>query len=172
MFALSIKQPWAWMIATGRKTIETRTWHVSYRGDLLIVSSKASMRKEVQKAFDEHFGELAFTEILYGKALAIARLDVCRPMTEPDQDAACCSVDSGTMAWVLKDIRPITPFDVHGQLGIYTVNVKHCINCGCVDENCSQCIEAQNEPCHWVENGKCSRCFDADGKLKESESME
>lgn len=157
------------MIATGRKTIETRTWHVQYRGELLIVSSKGVMTKEVQKAFDEHFGELAFTEILYGKALAIARLDVCRPMTEADEAAACCSVDSGRMAWVLKDIRPIKPFDVHGQLGIYTVDVQHCIKCGCTDEDCSQCIEATGEACHWVGPGKCSRCFDEDGKLKESE---
>lgn len=169
MFALSIKQPWAWMIASGLKTIETRTWDVSYRGELLIVSSKGKMTKEKQEAFDGCLWPTT-PEILYGKALAIARLDVCRPMTEADQDSACCSIYLHAVSWVLKDVRPITPFDVHGRLGIYTVAVLHCIECGCTDENCSQCIEAQDEPCHWVENGKCSRCFDESGKLKESES--
>jgi hypothetical protein len=38
--ALSIKQPWANMIISGEKTIETRTWSTDFRGDLLIVSSK------------------------------------------------------------------------------------------------------------------------------------
>ncbi len=41
-----------------------------------------------------------------------------------------------------------------------------CIKCGCVDENCGQCVAAQGEPCHWVADGKCSRCFDEDGKEK------
>ena len=40
MKALSVKQPWANMIASGEKTIETRTWMTSYRGQVLIVSSK------------------------------------------------------------------------------------------------------------------------------------
>ncbi len=38
-----------------------------------------------------------------------------------------------------------------------------CIKCGCTDENCSQCVAAQGEPCHWVAPDKCSRCFDEDG---------
>ncbi len=38
-----------------------------------------------------------------------------------------------------------------------------CIKCGCTDENCSQCVESQGEPCHWVAPDKCSRCFDEDG---------
>lgn len=40
MKALNVKQPWAWLIASGKKTIETRTWSTKYRGPILIVSSK------------------------------------------------------------------------------------------------------------------------------------
>lgn len=36
MKALSIRQPWAWLIAHGFKPVENRTWHTSYRGDILI----------------------------------------------------------------------------------------------------------------------------------------
>lgn len=39
MKALSVKQPWAALIASGQKTIETRTWPTKYRGALLICSS-------------------------------------------------------------------------------------------------------------------------------------
>ena len=40
MKAVSVKQPWASLIAEGNKTIETRTWPTNYRGDLLICASK------------------------------------------------------------------------------------------------------------------------------------
>lgn len=40
MKALSIKQPWAWLIVAGYKNIENRTWHTNYRGKLLIHASK------------------------------------------------------------------------------------------------------------------------------------
>lgn len=168
MIALSIKQPWAWMIATGLKTIETRTWHVQYRGELLIVSSKGKMPLEGQKVFDKNFPGKA-SEILYGQALAIATLDVCRPMTKADEIGACCFKYPHAWSWVLKDVRPVKPFDVLGKLGIYTVDVKHCIECGCTDEDCSQCIADQDEPCYWVFSGKCSRCFDDCGNPKKSE---
>ena len=39
MKALSLRQPWASLIADGRKTIETRTWRTHYRGPLAIHAS-------------------------------------------------------------------------------------------------------------------------------------
>lgn len=38
--ALSIRQPWAWAILFGGKTVENRPWHASYTGPLLIHASK------------------------------------------------------------------------------------------------------------------------------------
>lgn len=40
LYALSVKQPWAALLAVGRKTIEVRTWPVSRRGPVLIHASK------------------------------------------------------------------------------------------------------------------------------------
>ena len=37
---LSIKNPWAWLIAKGLKDVENRTWRTNYRGKLLIHVSK------------------------------------------------------------------------------------------------------------------------------------
>ena len=36
---LSIRQPWAWAIATGRKKVENRVWNTSYRGPVYIHAS-------------------------------------------------------------------------------------------------------------------------------------
>lgn len=40
MKAISLKQPWAWLIIKGIKDIENRKWHTDYRGPLLIHASK------------------------------------------------------------------------------------------------------------------------------------
>ena len=38
--ALSVRQPYAWLIVTGHKPIENRTWNTLYRGSLLIHAAK------------------------------------------------------------------------------------------------------------------------------------
>jgi len=105
MMALSVKQPWANMIASGKKTIETRKWPTDYRGELLIVSSKTP---PIPPA---------------GHALVIARLVDCRPMTRADEEAACCLIYPNAYAWVLEDVRAIEPFPVRGRLGLYDVEL-------------------------------------------------
>ena len=40
MNCLSIKQPWAFLIANGYKDIENRNWHTNFRGAFLIHASK------------------------------------------------------------------------------------------------------------------------------------
>jgi len=40
MKALSINQPWAWLIVNGYKTIENRDWDTRYRGEFLIHAGK------------------------------------------------------------------------------------------------------------------------------------
>ena len=40
MKALSIMQPWAWLIANGHKDIENRSWPTRYRGPVLIHAGK------------------------------------------------------------------------------------------------------------------------------------
>ncbi len=47
------------------------------------------------------------------------------------------------------------------------MGLMKCENCGCTDNDCRQCIEAQGRPCYWVAPGKCSRCYDDEGNLKE-----
>jgi hypothetical protein len=40
MKAVSIKQPWEYLVVTGAKLIENRTWRTSWRGPLLIHAAK------------------------------------------------------------------------------------------------------------------------------------
>ncbi|BEP34282.1 hypothetical protein GmRootV59_12560 [Variovorax sp. V59] len=40
MKALSIRQPWAWLIVNGHKDVENRTWSTRFRGEFLVHASK------------------------------------------------------------------------------------------------------------------------------------
>lgn len=42
----------------------------------------------------------------------------------------------------------------------FEIKVQTCRECGCTDNDCSQCVEATGQPCHWVEADLCSRCKD------------
>ena len=48
MKALSIQQPWAWLIARGYKDIENRSWPTKMRGPVLIHASKKADYSAVQ----------------------------------------------------------------------------------------------------------------------------
>lgn len=50
MKALSIRQPWAWLIIHGGKDIENRTWHTKFRGRFLVHASKGMTRAEYNAA--------------------------------------------------------------------------------------------------------------------------
>jgi len=41
MKALSVRQPWAWLIVAGYKDVENRTWATSFRGRIYIHASKS-----------------------------------------------------------------------------------------------------------------------------------
>lgn len=44
MKALSIRQPWAWLILQGFKPVENRSWETLYRGPLLIHAGQTMTR--------------------------------------------------------------------------------------------------------------------------------
>ncbi len=106
MKAISVKQPWANMIRDTVKTIEVRTWRTTYRGPLLIVSSK---RPAIEPA---------------GQAIALVSIYDCRKM-EPDDDIYTGGImfDPSMYSWMLHNIMRIDPFPVTGKLGIYEVEL-------------------------------------------------
>jgi hypothetical protein len=106
MKAVSIKQPWASLIAAGIKTLEIRQWPTEHRGPLLIVSSR-------RPVIDGH---------RHGQALCIVNVVDCRRMTRDDPPFACIrEFYFDHYAWVLRDVKLIQPFSVMGQLRLFDV---------------------------------------------------
>ncbi len=51
MKALSLTQPWAWLVSEGHKDIENRTWNTSFRGEFLIHASKKMTAADYDTAY-------------------------------------------------------------------------------------------------------------------------
>src|SRR5665213_2736034 len=56
MIALSILQPYAWLIVTGRKDIENRTWRTGRRGRVLIHAGKNYPKRDYADDADQFDG--------------------------------------------------------------------------------------------------------------------
>lgn len=105
MKAISLKQPWANLVASGKKTIETRKWSTNYRGNIVICSSK---KPDIYPA---------------GYALAIAELYDVKQMTRKDEKKACIKVYPKAKAWYLRNIRKIKSVPIRGALGIFDLEL-------------------------------------------------
>lgn len=116
MKALSIKQPWASLVAAGHKTVECRTWKTSYRGPILICSSK---------------GDFEINDELIapgGHALGVAELLDVRPMTKADIERAYLPEEWHEnalkgFAWHFKKMYEVIPFPIKGKLNLFNVDV-------------------------------------------------
>lgn len=105
--ALSLKQPWASLVASGKKSIETRKWKTNYRGDLIICSSKTV---DIDPA---------------GYALCIVELYHIEPMKPEHEKDACIKLYDGAYAWFLRNLRPLDPIiPVKGQLNIFNLEIN------------------------------------------------
>lgn len=136
MKAISIKQPFAGLIATGQKRLETRTWSTDYRGPLLICAGATShylfefydvewgilgLKNYSAKSMFELDKKIAWT---YGQALCVVDLVGVKEFKKSRamEDDACVDWYPGAFAWELENPRLIEPFDVKGQLRLFDVN--------------------------------------------------
>lgn len=117
MKAISIKQPWASLVAAGYKTVECRTWKTAYRGPLLICSSKGD--------FEINDGLVSPG----GMALGVVELIDISPMTKADLEKSFLPEDWYAdalkgYAWHVKKSYEIIPFPVKGKLNLFEVDAE------------------------------------------------
>lgn len=102
MLALSVKQPWAELIARGKKKKEFRTWSRSCFGELLIVASKSVSAEDIA-------GEgLDVAALVFGRAVCVV-------------DFYKVTGDDGDYAWHLRNPRRVEPVEVRGSASLYHV---------------------------------------------------
>jgi hypothetical protein len=113
---LSVRQPFAYWISTGRKTVELRSRRTSYRGPLYIQVAKTP--HELVRRSGPEEAELCRAQA--GLLICRTMLTGCRLATGSDEQAARFPPDAGDFAWELKGAAPLSsPFPIKGQLGIF-----------------------------------------------------
>ncbi|MBE7499735.1 MAG: ASCH domain-containing protein [Verrucomicrobiales bacterium] len=77
--ALSIRQPWAWLIVNGYKDVENRSWPTRHRGPLLIHAGASQVRlREDATWVEERFDIRLPVEYDFGGIVGIVDLLDCR----------------------------------------------------------------------------------------------
>jgi len=119
MKAISIQQPWAWLIVEGIKDVENRTWWSGVRGTVAIHASKSKKEENWEDAQDLILG-------IYPEHLA---QEIIRKMRA--QAGMFTAVFGGIIGTV--DIydcvkwdkdRLNSPWHIQGQYGFYLANPK------------------------------------------------
>lgn len=118
MKALSVKQPYAFLIGGGEKTIELRSWRTDYRGDLLICSSKSE--KDAWVIYNKRHNQLPA-----GVMMCVAELVDVRLLEDTDvnrEAAFADEIEEGAYGWFLENIRHVKLKPVQGKLRLFEVD--------------------------------------------------
>jgi hypothetical protein len=125
---LSIKQPWAWLIANGLKDIENRDWTTNHRGPLLIHAGKAVDKDcfvgdQINFDFFEQFGSEVVDAMPrhkrdYALGCIIGQADLVGVVEDSSNQWFC-----GTYGFVLENAQASTnPIIYTGKLKLFDVS--------------------------------------------------
>lgn len=114
MKAISIRQPWAWLIVHGYKDVENRTRRTSIRGPVLIHASQTPdpLLNDILEVM-AGFG-VTDPDLQYGGIVGRATIVDC--VTESDSEWF-----EGPVGYVLDDPQPLPFWPCPGQLGFFEV---------------------------------------------------
>ena len=119
MKALSVKQPWAGLIALGAKTLEVRSWKTSYRGPLVICASQSPDRGFIE-ALRLRGTDMKHPLIQNGVALCVVDLIHIRKGRRGDSNKSFCD-PTGYYVWVLANPRLVYKTPVKGRLQLFDI---------------------------------------------------
>lgn len=134
---LSIKQPWAWLIANGYKTLENRSWKTNFRGEFLIQASQKFDHREwksalslmhergvdekiIQNMIDNKYKIMSECGGIIGKSslkTVVLKRDTKYLM---HKDAVWYM---GECAWILESSSPLPFIPIKGRLGFFKADL-------------------------------------------------
>ena len=127
MLALSVRQPWAWMIIHGGKDVENRDWPTKVRGRVLIHAAKTITTEEWRSAWNFSQG----TDAPAKASLAgLTRGTIQRGGIIGSVEIYSCVTEfrshwfMGKYGFLLRDPRPLPFTPLRGRLGFFDVPVE------------------------------------------------
>lgn len=135
MKALSLTQPWATLVVTGEKEIETRSWRTNYGGMIAIHASKGfpgwAQRQSRYPFFSEaldHHGFKSIDDLPRGAIVGVASIVGCvtvesirDTLSLEEHEFGDYSDGEGRWAWLLDDPQMIEPIPCSGALSLWEV---------------------------------------------------
>ena len=116
MIALSIRQPWAWLIVNGHKDIENRSWPTKVRGTVLVHAGKRIDHEDYDECVDiciDIGAELPDKFDLGGIVGSVEIVDCVAKSDSP--------WFFGAYGFVLRNAKPLPFRPCRGQLGFFEV---------------------------------------------------
>lgn len=117
MKVLSVRQPWAALIAQGVKCMDIRSRNCHYRGPVAIYATRGHVRIKDRKYFEEVLGR-EISLLPFGKILCVADISGTIRFDNPDKFAAYSEChylspfyfEEGMVCygWILQNVRPLT----------------------------------------------------------------
>ena len=126
MKVITLRQPWATLIAEGIKKYEFRSWKTNYRGKLLIHSGVGVDKKELKKF------ENSGLDFPHRKIVAIVELEDCLLLDEKlnkkiiaENNLVYGDKIRNGYAWKLKNIKKVNcSKEVNGKLGLWNIDFE------------------------------------------------
>ena len=118
--ALSIRQPWAWLIVNGFKDVENRSWKTKYRGPVLVHAAK-KIEKYAYEWVEWKFGSVIKIpppdQLERGGIVGVtAIVDCVEEFSESRWHAL------GACGFILKDSKPLPFMACKGKLSFFSVD--------------------------------------------------
>lgn len=125
---ITIKQPWATLIAKGYKKYEFRTWKTKYRGDILIHAGKS-----IDKDAMEHFKDF---HLDYPQSCIIAKATITdcilvdddfvkdRTKDHPLVYRNLLTNEETLYGFKLENVKEVNYIYINGQLGLWNYDMK------------------------------------------------
>lgn len=125
MKALSIRQPWAWLITNGHKDIENRSWNTHQRGPVLIhASAKLASKDDMEAAraiLRAKYGNATMLperkHLSYGAVVGTATITGC-------VDESSSPWFFGPKGFTLVDAKPLKPVPLRGRLSFFETGLR------------------------------------------------
>lgn len=126
MKVLTLKQPWATLVAEGIKKYEFRSWKIKYRGKVLIHAG-IGIDKDEMKKFENMDLEFPSKRIL-----AEVEIEDCLELDDDlnqkiinENNIAYGSKYRTGYAWKLKNVKKINiDKEINGKLGLWNIDLE------------------------------------------------
>ena len=133
--ALSLMQPFAWLIANCYLLVDDRTWGTQYRGTVLIHASKGLYKEYYDYLKSNTDIPLpAKDKLEYGGVVGIANLVLCcRPEDLPEgirleQRTHFGGVHQEYFGFLFEQATPLALMPCRGKLGMFDIDVSELLN--------------------------------------------